>query len=284
MSPYIPPIRLHSKAVIVLRAHNVEHQLWGRRTAETRNPLKRAVLLRLTAQLRHDEENACELVDGIAAISEQDAAVFRQLTENRIPITHLPYALPLPELNPRIKTQPFTLGHLGAMDWEPTVEGVRWLVHEVWPLVVQQEPSARLLLAGRHLRKSDPLWAGQGIEVVGEVDNAFDFLQSVAVTAVPPHSGGGIRIKLAEALAMGRPVVSTTVGAEGLPVKSGTHLILADDPKAFANWVVHFFRSPDTANGRGQRGRQLIADLFDRKQETKKLLDFYTQLRSIEVS
>lgn len=278
LTPYSATIRAHTQAPIVLRAHNVEFRLWQRRAAAAPAGLKRLVLRRIARQLKHDETQACAAVNGIAAITEEDATVFRALTDERIPVLHLPYALPLPQPDPKLYAIPLTLGHIGAMDWAPTAEGVRWLIDNVWPLIRAEQAYARLLLAGRHLQENDPSWQAPGVQTLGEVENAFQFMQSVAVVAVPPQTGGGMRIKLAEALALGCPVVSTTLGAEGIPVIEGHHLLLADDPKAFAAAVLRLFAHPETAAHLGTQARQLAATELNRARATEKLSDFYARL------
>jgi glycosyltransferase involved in cell wall biosynthesis len=275
-APYISTIRNYSKAPVVLRAHNAEFQLWQRRAANCKSPLKRAVLNRIAAQLKHDERKALEAVDGIAAISEEDAATLSQLVQDRIPAAYIPFALKLPEQQGHVQQLPFTLAHIGAMDWAPTAEGARWLCDEVWPLIYAAEPEAKLLLAGRKLRENDAHWEAPGIQVLGEVDDAQRFMRQAAVVAVPPRSGGGVRIKLAEALALGCATVSTTLGAEGINCKEGEHLLIADDAHAFANAVLRLFSHPETAARLGENAKLHAAEHLNQALATKKLSDFYS--------
>jgi polysaccharide biosynthesis protein PslH len=277
-APYISTIRNYSKAPVVLRAHNAEYQLWQRRAANCKSVLKRVVLNRIATQLRHDECKALAAADGIAAISEEDAATLSQLIQGRTPVTCIPFALELPEQQGEVQQVPFTLAHIGAMDWAPTAEGARWLCDEVWPLIYAAQPEAKLLLAGRKLRENDAAWQAPGIHVLGEVDDAQRFMRQAAVVAVPPRSGGGVRIKLAEALALGCATVSTTLGAEGIQVKEGEHLLIADDAHAFANAVLRLFAHPETAARLAQNAKLHAAEHLNRAAATKKLSDFYSQI------
>lgn len=278
MTPYIATIRAHTQAPVVVRTHNAEHLLWQRQAAENSSWLKRMVFTRIATQLKAAERKYLAEANGIAAISETDAQVLSQLLHARVPVVSIPFALNLPAPDATIKKQPFTLAHIGAMDWAPTAEGVRWLCDKVWPLIYEANPEARLLLAGRHLREGDVHWSGPGIVVLGEVENAHAFMQQAAVVAVPARSGSGVRIKLAEALALGAAVVSTTTGAEGIPVKEHENILLADDARAFAHAVLRLFAHPETAERLGENARNLAASELNRHRATEKLCDFYTRI------
>jgi glycosyltransferase involved in cell wall biosynthesis len=278
MAPYISTIRAHTQAPVAVRAHNAEHQLWQRQAAESSSWIKRIVFGRIAAQLKTAERKYLAQANGIAAISETDAQVLSHLLHERVPVTYIPFALNLPAPDESVTKQAFTLAHIGAMDWAPTAEGVRWLCDKVWPHIYEANPEARLLLAGRHLREGDAHWSGPGIVVLGEVENAHLFMQQAAVVAVPARSGSGVRIKLAEALALGAAVVSTTTGAEGIPVKEHENILLADDARAFANAVLRLFEHPETAERIGENARKLAANELNRHRATEKLCDFYTRI------
>jgi polysaccharide biosynthesis protein PslH len=278
MTPYIATIRQHSKAPVVVRTHNAEHQLWQRQAAECSSWLKRLLFTRIAAQLKHAERHYLAQANGIAAIAATDAQLLSRLLHERVPVEHIPFALNLPVPDTSIAQQPFTLAHIGAMDWAPTAEGVRWLCDKVWPLIYEAKPEARLLLAGRNLREGDAQWSGPGIVVLGEVENASRFIQQAAVVAVPARSGSGVRIKLAEAMALGAAIVSTTTGAEGIPVNEHENILLADDARAFAHAVLRLFEHHETAQKLGENARKLAAEALNRHRATEKLCDFYTRI------
>ena len=122
----------------------------------------------------------------------------------------------------------------GAMDWAPNHQGVSWFVQNVWPLVRQAHPDAQVALAGRNM---GPEWTSNpsaGVHVLGEVDDAAATYDTPSVVVVPLHAGSGMRIKIAEALAAGRPIVTTTKGMTGLPLKHGEHVMVADSATDFA--------------------------------------------------
>ena len=127
-----------------------------------------------------------------------------------------------------IQEPPNHILHLGAMNWTPNVQGVTWLKDEVWPSVHEVLPNARLLLAGRNMPESWESDADRGIRILGEVDSAEDTYDTPCAVVVPLHAGSGMRIKLAEALASGRPVITTSKGMEGLALTHEEHVIVAN--------------------------------------------------------
>ena len=161
--------------------------------------------------------------------------------------------------------------HLGAMDWTPNVQGVMWLKDEVWPLVNQAVDEACLKLAGRHMPEdfvSDPHC---GIVVLGEVENAADTYNAPCVVVVPVRAGSGMRIKLAEALAAGRPVVTTSKGMEGLPLQAGTHVLVADTTEEMAAAIVTILTDPPLAISLGKAGREWALEHLSHRARAREL-------------
>jgi glycosyltransferase involved in cell wall biosynthesis len=163
-----------------------------------------------------------------------------------------------------VAERPRHLVFSGSMDWLPNEDGMLYFVHEILPLIRQQEPSVTVTIVGRSPTPSVARLASDaGIEVTGRVDDVRPYLAAAAVYIVPLRIGGGTRLKIFEAMSMGKAVVSTTVGAEGLPVTAGEHLRLADDPDEFAGAVVHLLRSPIERAQLGTRARHLVATTYD---------------------
>ena len=146
------------------------------------------------------------------------------------------------------------------MSWPPNAEGVRWLLREVWPLVRAEVPDARMLVVGG----SPPADVeGPGVEVPGRVPELAPWFARASVVVIPILSGAGIRLKVLDALASGKAIVSTTMGAEGAVVEDGEHLVLADDPAAFARAVVALLRDPARAASLGAAARRLAEERYD---------------------
>lgn len=277
MTPYIKTCRRFSKAPIVLRSHNLEYMIWERVALGTRNRAKRSYLKYLSGKLKDYELSVLPRIDGILAISGDDRDKYLELGYEGA-INLLPFGIDL-ERYPRNQTAPKkSVFHLGSMDWLPNLEGMLWFLEEVWPLVRAQEPDAEMFLAGRKMPTDLPGTDQPGICVVGEVDDATDFMHEHKVMVVPIHSAGGIRIKIIEGMALEKRIVSTRIGAEGIEFSDKHNIRIADTPEAFAQAVVEELNSED--NRMGENARELIEDLYDNRGITQRLVHFYQSLPS----
>jgi glycosyltransferase involved in cell wall biosynthesis len=126
----------------------------------------------------------------------------------------------------------------GSMDWEPNIDAMEWFCREIWTTVVSKFPKAKFQIVGRNPHPRVKQLASTTVEVTGTVPSVADYLRDAAVVIVPLRIGGGTRLKIFEAMAMGKALVSTTIGAEGLDVTSGENCILADDPKSFGDSIL----------------------------------------------
>lgn len=277
MGPYIPVIRKNSKAKIVLRAHNIEHQLWKRRTDKEKNPLRRAWFRSLTNKLEKAEKEIAKQVDAIVPITPEDRSFFESIVPEK-PKHTLPYAMHLPEQNLQQAPEQNSVFHIGAMDWDPNIHGVKWLISNCWPLISETKPQAKLHLAGRNLQKNDPGYSGKNIIVEGEVENAHRFMSAYSVMAVPLFSGGGMRVKLVEAMAMSKAIVTTPIGAEGTGMVHEQEALIAADASEFSQAVIRLLNDPELVETLGANARKLAASEFELKTATEKLIAFYQRL------
>jgi glycosyltransferase involved in cell wall biosynthesis len=279
LTPYIDAIREKSTARIVLRAHNIESQLWERRTALVKNPLLRFWFGVLTEKLKHYEEDVIRKVDAIIPISEYDADTFHiWLRKKDIPIFTVPYCMTLPDKDETIKPTHRTVFHIGSMDWEPNIKGVKWFIKEVWPKVLDLVPDAQLHLAGRKMKKNDPEYCGDQITVHGEVEDALQFMQSFQVMIAPLFSGGGMKVKLIEGMATGKGIVTTPIGAEGIHMVHLKHAQITDNADDFANAVVRYFRNPGMLTDCSSNAVYLAQEEHDIKKSSQRIVDFYYSL------
>jgi glycosyltransferase involved in cell wall biosynthesis len=237
MAPYLDSIRALSDAVVVLRAHNVEHRIWSDLAGQTPGLTRRTYLRLLAAQLERFEIAHLNAFDAILAITEEDAEAFRGFGCTA-PIHVAPFGLGHMAFS--APSSPASGAHcafhLGAMDWEPNLRGVRWLLDEVWPQVMTALPDAELLLAGRGFPSDFDVPSGAGITILGEIDEAGTLFHRDAVMVIPLLSGSGMRIKAVEGAAAGRPIVSTTIGIEGLTPPPP--FAVTDVPEIFAQHIV----------------------------------------------
>ena len=277
MAPYIETIRSHSDALIVLRAHNVEHLIWDRIAKKTNFPLKKWYLKHLVRTLKEYELNAINKVDGIAAITYRDAAFFRG--ETAIPVIDIPFGVNPEEFTPcyEINERP-TLYHIGSMNWMPNTEGIKWFLKNVWSRLHEREPDIQLNLAGRHTPKWMKKLKMKNVNVHGEVPDAKEFIKDNDIAIVPLLSGSGIRIKIIESLAMGKTVITTTIGAEGIQYSEYNNIIIADTPTKIVETICRITKDPEEIRRIGRNARKLIEDLYDNKKIIDRLLIFYDEI------
>ena len=278
MAPYVQTIREHSKAMIVLRAHNVEHKIWERIAKETRSPFKRWYINHLAKTLKEYELNALETVDGIAAITRKDAAFFRKYCSK--PIIDIPYGVYPEEFMPKYEIEGHPkFYHIGSMNWMPNEEGIRWFIDEVLPKTVEKVPTFVYHLAGRNM----PEWLKElknpNVEVVGEVPDAKEFVANHDVAIVPLLSGSGIRIKIIESMAIGKTVITTRVGAEGILYDEDVNVIIAENKAKMVEAIRVINENPQIAVKIGQAARKLVEETYDNRKIIARLLMFYEQIK-----
>jgi glycosyltransferase involved in cell wall biosynthesis len=275
LTPYVPLVRKLSDAKVILRAHNVEHLIWKRVAQSCSNPFKRWYLKHLSLALRAYELEHINDYDGIVCITPNDAEVFRQ-NGCRKPVTSIPFGVDTGE-DPGVDVEPNSLFHIGAMDWLPNQEGVRWLLEEVWPVVHREVPEAKLYLAGRKMPARWMNAAIEGVSVVGEVPDALYFIGSKKINVVPLLSGSGIRVKIIEAMSIGKTVVTTTVGAQGIDYTDGENLLIADTPEQFAQQIKRCLEDTEFCDRVGDAAARLVADRYNEQKLAKQLFDFYNK-------
>lgn len=285
MSPYVRIVRKYSDARIVLRTHNIEHLIWQRVAASTKNLFKKYYLQHLVRKLKKYECSVVRQFDGIAAITEQDAVFFRSeqclRPENgkQIPVIAIPFGID-PGQFPETKEEPEfpSLFSIGAMDWIPNLEGICWFLEKVWPDIHQRFPDLHYYLAGRHM----PGWLMKkripNVEVVGEVENAQAFMCSKAILIVPLFSGSGIRIKIIEGMANGKPIISTTLGAEGIRYSREKNIFIADNPEEFIRCISTCVEDKVLSITVGRNARNLILTEYNRDLIISKLIGFYEKI------
>ena len=278
MTPYVETIRQHSKAMIVLRAHNVEHKIWERIAKETKFFIKRWYINHLAKTLKEYELNALETVDGIAAITRKDAAFFRKYCSK--PIIDIPYGIYPEEFIPKyeIEGKP-QFYHIGSMNWMPNEEGIRWFIDEVLPKTVEKVPEFVYHLAGRSMPEWLTSIQNPHVDVIGEVPDAKAFVANHDVAIVPLLSGSGIRIKIIESMAMGKTVITTRVGAEGILYDEDVNIIIAENKAKMVEAIRSINENPQTAIEIGKAARKLVEETYDNRKIIARLLMFYEQIK-----
>ncbi|MBM3920657.1 MAG: glycosyltransferase [Sphingomonadales bacterium] len=278
-SPFLNTIR-QAGLTVSLRQHNAEFQIWNRLADTTLNPLKKLYFRLLSTQLKQYETAVLNNVDAIIPITNTDMDLFAKLAPGK-PMFLLPVGqINQPATQKELKANTFF--HLGSMEWMPNVEAVKWLVKEVWPRVMKKQPKASLHLAGKGMQKNDERFLGGGIVVHGEIENAQDFMQLHGVMLVPVFAAGGIRVKMLEAFAGGIPVISTTLGVQGIPALHERQLLIADTPEAFAAAMLRLQSEPVLGKELLLNAQNLIAEHFEARALIKGLMSFYEDFKCIK--
>lgn len=275
LTPYVPLIRKHSDAKVILRAHNVEHLIWKRVAQSCQNPLKRWYLKHLSLTLRAYELEHINDYDGIVCITRNDADLFGK-EGCRKPIVSIPFGIDTGEV-PTVDVEPNSLFHIGAMDWLPNQESIRWLLEEVWPVVHREVPQAKLYLAGRKMPSQWMEATIEGVSVIGEVPDAMYFIGSKKINVVPLLSGSGIRVKIIEAMSIGKVVVTTTVGAQGIDYTDGENILIADTPEQFAQQIKRCLDDDAFCKRVGEAAARLVAEQYNKQSLAEQLIEFYNK-------
>ena len=234
----------------VLFQHNVESEIW-RRHAETCTGLMRRQIYQLEfAKMLRYEREAVRRFDHVVAVSEHDRSLMSAWID-AARISVVPTGVELERFKPEgtAKLPGPLVVFVGAMDWEPNVDATDYFCSEVWPAVMAKVPEARFRIVGRNPGPRTQRLASASVQITGSVPSVVEHLREAAVVVVPLRIGGGTRLKIYEAMAAGKAVVSTTIGAEGLDVKHGSDIWLADNANSFAGAVIRFLQDGDMRKG-----------------------------------
>ena len=260
-----PAVPSSARVPRILFQHNVEARIWERHAVVGRTPLHRGYFGLQHRRMRRNEAALCARFDGVIAVSESDAQELRS-SYGLAHVESVPTGVNTDffRLADSARRESKHLLFLGAMDWMPNADGVQWFVKEVLSLVRREDPEIRLTIVGRDPVASvrDLHDTENGIEVTGTVADVRPYLDAASIFVVPLRVGGGTRLKLFEGLATGIPTVSTTIGAEGLPLQDGVHLRIADTPRAMADAILSLVRDPAGAARMGEAAARYVRGTF----------------------
>lgn len=262
---------------ILLNCHNVEYLILQRYADMERNPLKRLYAMQESARLRAAEKQACERARAAIACSEIDLGILKTLCPS-LRVFVVPNVVDtdslLPEKNGTQDPNEPVLLYQGGMDWYPNRDAVAYFAHSILPLIRMEIPSARFLVAGRNPppRFVEELGNAGAVEFTGTFADIRPYFKEAGVVVVPLRVGGGTRIKILEAAAAGKPIVSTTLGAEGLDLHNGEEIILADEPAEFAQAVITLLKNPSLQRELTESARRTVVERYSHR-ILQKILD-----------
>ena len=278
VSPYLDTLRKYSKAKIVLRSQNIEYKIWERMAYYCSNPIKKHYLKLLSRRLKKYENGLINSYDGIATITELDNTT---LLEDgcKIPIIHIPFGIDLEKYKEdKSNLDSPSIFHIGAMDWRPNSDGIEWFLKNCWSKISTKYPTIKLYLAGRNM----PDWLKnlemKNVVIEGEVSDSHKFINSKSIMIVPLASGGGMRVKIIEGMALGKTIVSTAVGSEGIDYENKKNILIANTEDEFTTAISNCLDDKLYSESLGENARKLIESKYDNAIICKRLSDFYKKL------
>lgn len=276
MGLYIPIIRKYSNAKIVLRAHNIEHEIWKRTAAQEENKVKKKYITILANRIKKLKLKLLNSYDMLVPITPRDGEIFKILGNTK-PMHIAPAGIDLNHLIPcRENIEYPSIFHIGALDWSPNQEGLLWFFEKVWPTIKEKHPDIKFYLAGRNAPESFVKKVPENVIYIGEVKDAYEFMNSKAIMIVPLLSGSGMRIKIIEGMALGKTIVSTSVGTEGINSTKNHNILIADKTEDFINSIEKAISKHDFFEKIGKNAVTFVNENFNNKTITKSLLDFYS--------
>ncbi|MEM6633465.1 MAG: glycosyltransferase family 4 protein [Bacteroidota bacterium] len=300
MASYLSLLRKYlPDAKIILRAHNVEQDIWKGAAENENNPFKQYYLSILADRISLFEKKVITnklsgaKLDAIVTVSKEDAKAFKKL-DSGVPI-HTSWigldVLMIKQIladsesqwekasEKRKRERQHAVFHIGSMDWRANQEGVNWFLKKVWPRINKRYPESTFLLAGRNMPLFYRSMKENQVTIVGEVESAYDFMLSNGIMVVPLFEGSGMRVKILEGMALKRPIVATPTAVKGIPAKHGQHLLIAESAKDFANCVSILLENPELGETMGRHAYKLVENSFDYRKLVSNLTDFYGKLK-----
>jgi len=273
--PYIPVIRANSKAKIIYRAHNIEHEIWSR-TAIMAHGFEKYYLRNLSKRIKKFEVQILNKYDLLVPITGRDGAILDKLGNKKpshVSQTGIDSSVLIP--NSKNLKHP-TLFHIGSLEWSPNQEGLIWFFENCWDAIREKYPDLQFFVAGRNA----PPWFQKllnlpNVVFKGEVADAYEFMNSKSIMVVPLFSGSGMRIKIIEGMALGKPIVTTPVGTEGISTTSGENIIVINDAEGFVQSISDLIENREYFDKISKNAIEYIHENFDNLSSAGSLIEFY---------
>lgn len=276
LAPYIGIIRSHSNAKIVLRAHNVEHEIWERMSANEPIALRRWYFEYSAKKLKKYEIDQLSAIDHLLAISPIDEQKFR-LMGYRGDSHSIPIGLDLKEFDfKEVRSEPpLSVSFIGSLDWMPNIEGLNWFLEAIWPHLSTIFPNLKLHVAGRNCPDWIKQMEGKNVVIEGEVKDSRSFLLKHPLSVVPLLSGSGMRAKIIESMALGRVVITTTLGLEGIAARDKQDILIADTIEEFIRKFRFCYHHQRHLPIISQNARKLVEQNFNHLEIARNVLESY---------
>jgi polysaccharide biosynthesis protein PslH len=275
---YTKTIKENSDALVVLRQHNVEYQIWERLAFNAKNPVKKWYLGLLAKRLKSFEKRHLNIYNAIIPVTEDDGNLFKTLGCT-IPIQPSPAGIDMDVWSvSSMAAKPLSLYHIGSLEWMPNREAVDWFLADIWPSLKTEFPTLEFSVAGKRMPDEMLNLNLEGVHLLGEVESAPKFIEDKSICLVPLLSGSGIRLKILEAMSAGKVVISTTIGAQGIKYTIGEDILLADSLDEFSAAIRLLQENPEKAEEIGENARNLIQQHYSNQSVVDQLIAFYQSL------
>jgi len=276
VSLYLNAVRKNSKAKLIYRLHNIENQIWQRLSLQKTDPFKKSYLKMHAKRIKNYELKQLNNFDAIAVFTSQDKGTLLEYGV-KIPIAILPLGINLDVYKPDpAKTDYPTLFFLGSLDWLPNREGMEWFLENFAHDLAEGDLRVRFYVAGNDIPDNFDDFEVMGkIFIQGEVDDALEFINSKAIMIVPLLSGGGMRVKIVEGMAMQKCIISTNLGAEGIHFEDGVNILIANNQEEFYEAIHHCITDEEYCKHIGLNARKLVEEQHDANKVTGNLVEFY---------
>jgi polysaccharide biosynthesis protein PslH len=279
LAPYVDTIRRHSNARIVMRAHNVEHEIWERITQNTGSNLKKWYLGYLTRKLRQYEIEQFPVYDYLVTLTERDLNQFREKGyKNGASAAPIGFDPDLYPYHPPSFGREMSLCFIGSLDWMPNMEGLEWFLSNCWPKIHKKWPKITFHIAGRNTPMSLLQLRLPNVIIHGEVADAAEFISRHSAMVVPLFSGSGMRVKIVEGMVMGKMIITTSLGKEGIEGQDKKHFLLANDSAEFIEAIRYCIEYPEEASQIGLNAIEKASEQFDKHEAARQIMEIYQSL------
>jgi len=275
---YLNAVRKHSRAKLIYRAHNIENQVWHRLSTQKMDPFKKSYLKMHAGRIKRYEIQQLNKFDGIATFTEQDKSMMLGYGV-KVPIEVTRVGINIDRYNPDYtKTEFPSLFFLGSLDWLPNREGIEWFLENFSADIRDGDLKVKLYVAGTDIPEQfDDFEVLGKIFIHGEVDDALEFMNSKAIMVVPLLSGGGMRVKIVEGMAMEKCIISTPLGAEGISYTDGVNMLIAYNRDDFYRLIRKCIVDEEYCRKIGRNARKLVEQQHDLNKATAELAAFYSR-------
>lgn len=263
LDEYTSSIRKYSKALLLHRLHNIEAELWQRLAEQTRSFLKKLYLKNLSNRIEKYEQLAWQKADALITISDADEQNIKKQGCSK-PVCNIPYGIDINVIDKHIlEGTKWTAYHIGAMDWQPNEEAMLWMQNEIVPRIIKKYPDFSFQFAGRNMPAYLKNQQSAAFNCKGEVADAQTFTQEHKILIVPLRAGSGIRVKTLEAMAIGKIVISTSVGIQGIKAENKIHFLLANNAREFADAWQWCLENKEAASTIGRNAQILVREYYN---------------------